>query len=106
MCMQNALGMKAVSGKGNVSVDASVLALANAAASAVAKGGEGVTASGEFAQAITVLTTSTERTTFLNLGMFHICQLGANGTITPADAKVLVSELIAAASKLEPKTAK
>lgn len=107
MCLQNALGMKALSGSGDAQADANVIsALAKTASTLAGQGGPGVKASGEFAQAITVLTTSTERTTFLNVGMFYLCQLGANGSISPTEAKVLVSELITAASKLEPKAAK
>lgn len=46
------------------------------------------------------LKTNSERTTYLSIGMFGLCQLQANGGITPAELLTLVSELIASSLKV------
>lgn len=103
MCMQNALGMKSGSWVGSAKVDKAVLAASKALeAAAKNNSGELGSVSASFNQAVTLMTTSTERTTFLNVGMFYICQLSANESIDEEQAQILVSELIRSASTLAP----
>ncbi|WP_313242168.1 hypothetical protein [Stenotrophomonas sp.] len=103
MCMQNALGMKSASWFGSGKIDKAVLAASDALVSAAkSNSADLASVSASFNQAVTMLTTSTERTTFLNVGMFYICQLSANEAITQEHAQVLLSELIQTAGNLEP----
>lgn len=105
MCMQNALGMKSTSWWASGKVNKAVLIASKALAGAVEKdksGADLASVSASFNQAVTLLSTSTERTTFLNVGMFYICQLSANESIDEDQAEALVVELIRAAAALPP----
>jgi hypothetical protein len=50
--------------------------------------------SGSIKQTANILTTTTERTAFLNMGLFYICQLSANKSISESTTLQLTSELI------------
>ncbi|MBH1477065.1 hypothetical protein I5U59_03995 [Stenotrophomonas maltophilia] len=103
MCMQNAMGMKSSSWFGSGKIDKAVLEASKALANAAQNNSSDLASvSASFNQAVALLTTSTERTTFLNIGMFYICQLSANESITEEQAMTLVSELIRTAGSLEP----
>lgn len=52
------------------------------------------------AQTSTMLTTTTERTAFLDTGLFYICQLVANETLTMNDVSRLTQEVIKSAAGL------
>lgn len=49
------------------------------------------------------LKTSTERTSYLSIGMFGLCQLYANGKLSEADLKTLVEKLITESVNIVPK---
>lgn len=51
-------------------------------------------------QTATMLTTSTERTAFLNTGLFYICQLAANSEISDNDMIALTQTLITSSAGL------
>lgn len=53
-------------------------------------------------QTSTLLTTTTERTAFLDTGLFYLCQLGANQTLQENDVITLSQQLIKSAAGLEP----
>lgn len=53
------------------------------------------------AQTSTLLTTTTERTAFLDTGLFYICQLGANKALTQSEVVTLSQEVIKSAAGLE-----
>lgn len=92
ICMQRALAIKTIDAKATIKVSEAMLALAGAAQAAAISGDNAdlanVTAS--LKQTATLLTTSTERTTFLDLGMFYLCQISANGGLTDTQTAELV----------------
>ncbi|AXY57936.1 hypothetical protein CDG60_16030 [Acinetobacter chinensis] len=49
----------------------------------------------------TLLTTTTERTAFLDTGLFYICQLGANNTLKQDEVIALSKQLIQSAADLK-----
>lgn len=59
--------------------------------------------SGSINQTANLLTTTTERTAFLNMGLFYICQLSANKTISESTTSKLVLELISQTVKITEK---
>ena len=50
--------------------------------------------SASITQAAELLTTTTERTAFLNMGMFYVCQIAANGSIDKAETDNIMLTLI------------
>lgn len=59
-----------------------------------------VSIAASFDRTATLLTTTTERTAFLDIGMFYLCQLGHNGTLNEASVAGLTDRLIQSASLL------
>lgn len=57
--------------------------------------------SAAIAQTSTLLTTTTERTAFLDTGLFYLCQLGANQTLSDSEVITLSQQLIKSAAELE-----
>jgi hypothetical protein len=60
-----------------------------------------ITLAGSITEAAQLLTTTTERTAFLDVGMFYLCQLANNGSITTDHARSLTALLIQEAGGLE-----
>ena len=53
---------------------------------------------------IVQLKTNTERTSYLSIGMFGLCQLYSNGNLTEAELKTLVKKLITESAQLGQKS--
>ena len=105
-CMQTALAIKTANMKAetklsdailNLSKTAQAVAIDPAASSSQAL----LDISSSIQEAASMLTTTTERTAFLNMGMFYVCQIAANDSITPAQADTLIKTLITSASGMK-----
>lgn len=106
VCMQRAMTMEAMTGGGSASVPSSLVSLSEAARTALAEGDSesAIAISGAISQAATALSTTTERTAFLDIGMFYLCQLEANRAITPDQSAMLTQQLIRDAATIRPVT--
>ena len=89
ICMQRALAVKTIDTNTAVKVSDTMLALAKAAQTSTT-GGELASITTSLKETASLLTTSTERTTFLDLGMFYLCQISANGGLTDTQTAELV----------------
>lgn len=108
VCMQNALAIKTTNSTANVKLSEALLKLSKIASKELKDNSKSnkesllaVTASID--QAATLLTTTTERTSFLNTGMFYLCQISANDNIENKDIEKLLAKLITSASGLKKK---
>ncbi|MFT6790460.1 MAG: hypothetical protein ACJAVX_003871 [Pseudoalteromonas rhizosphaerae] len=100
-CMQTALAIKTTDSKGEATISEAILNLSKTAASVSTSQGTSsekalalAELSGSIKQTANILTTTTERTAFLNMGLFYICQLPANKSISESTTLQLTSELI------------
>lgn len=100
-CMQTALAVKTANMQAEAQLSDAILQLSQAAskiASEPMKANESEKAlaevSGSIKEAANMLTTTTERTSFLNLGMFYLCQISANKSISQDQTSILLKELI------------
>lgn len=99
-CMQNALAISDSDTQLKVSLNKSADELAKTLAKANENGfsPENQNAIAALSSAITqtakALNVSTERTSFLNIGMFYLCQLSANGGLTTAQLNTLTETLL------------
>lgn len=93
ICMQRALAITTIDANATLQISEAILALSKAVDTAYQqqtdpKALADLTAS--LKQTATLLTTSTERTTFLDLGMFYLCQISANGGLTDTQTAELL----------------
>ena len=104
VCMQRAMTMSAMSAGGGASVPSSLVSLSEAARTALQTDNSesAVVLAGAIREAAASLSTTTERTAFLDIGMFYLCQLEANRAITPDQAALLVQQLIRDGSAMKP----
>ena len=109
ICMQRAMTARATSGSfdasANAEAPASVLAGMTAAASEASDSGNMEAAaamSAAIAQTATALSATSERTAFLDIGMFYICQLSANGRISAPETNQLALQLVESAAGMAP----
>lgn len=109
-CMQTALAIKTTDAEGDATLSEAILNLSKTAASVSQSKGDDAAKSqalaeisGSINQTANLLTTTTERTAFLNMGLFYICQLSANKTISEETTLKLVSELISETVKITEK---
>ena len=103
-CMQTALAIKTANIQAEAKLSDAILNLSETASSIAASAvADGTAPAGteELAQVTTtiqeaasMLTTTTERTAFLNIGMFYICQIAANKSINKAQANNLINTLV------------
>lgn len=109
-CMQTALAIKTSDVTGKAAISDSILTLSKTASDVMAQAAKGqqvnnadtlADISGSIKQAAKLLTTTTEKTAFLNMGMFYICQLSANGDLSTNDTLELVSILIKSAAEID-----
>lgn len=92
ICMQRALAVKTIDASTSLKVSEAMLALSKTAEIA-AKSGQSadlVSVTNSLKETAQLLTTSTERTTFLDLGMFYTCQISANGSLTDTQTAELI----------------
>lgn len=92
ICMQRALAVKTIDAKTSLKVSDAMLALSKTAQSVAATGTSAdlVSVTNSLKETAQLLTTSTERTTFLDLGMFYTCQISANGGLTDTQTAELI----------------
>lgn len=91
ICMQRALAVKTIDAKTSLKVSEAMLALSKTAQAAAAGGSADlVSVTNSLKETAQLLTTSTERTTFLDLGMFYTCQISANGGLTDTQTAELI----------------
>ena len=104
ICMQRAMATKVLSANGSLSAPASLISLSKAVEGAVNQGEPeaAIALSGAISQAAAALSMTTERTAFLDIGLFYLCQLEANESITPAQAAALTGQLITEAAEMAP----
>lgn len=104
VCMQRAMTMRSMSARGETSIPASIVSAASALEAAAADDNEqaAIALSGAISQAAAALSTTTERTAFLDIGMFYLCQLHANDAITGAESAALTAQLIRDAALIVP----
>ena len=99
-CIQRALTDKNV--KASAALSNEILNLSKALATTTDKDKQAAL-SAAIATTSQLLTTTTERTAFLDTGLFYLCQLGANNTLTKNEVAELSKQLIHSASGLESK---
>lgn len=104
-CMQTALAVKTTEIDAKAKISEALLSLSQTAAAVAASPASApsqpladVTAS--IKEAAKLLTTTTERTAFLNVGMFYMCQLAANNSITQEQTKLVLEALVKAAASV------
>jgi hypothetical protein len=105
-CMQTALAVKTTEFEAKAKISDALLSLSKTAATVASN--PGATANQPLAditssikEAAQLLTTTTERTAFLNIGMFYLCQIAANKSLTPGEADALADTLIKAAAGMK-----
>ncbi|MEN9111012.1 MULTISPECIES: hypothetical protein [Xanthomonas] len=92
ICMQRAMTAGATSVGATASLSDTALKLANPAT--VASGSELAAASLAISNAVMALSVSTERTAYLDTGMFYLCQLHANGALSQSQFDAVLKDLI------------
>lgn len=109
ICMQRAMTARAMSGRMDASAraeaPASVLsAMTTVAAEASENGNMEAAAamSAAIAQTATALSATSERTAFLDIGMFYICQLSANRRLSETETNALSMQLVQSAAGMTP----
>ena len=102
--MQRAMTMKARSIDGAASVPSSIISISETAKIAMQTSNTqaAIELSGAIREAATSLSTSTERTALLDIGMFYLCQLEANRAVTPDQAALLTQQLIRDVTAMAP----
>ena len=92
ICMQRALAVKTIDASTSLKVSEAMLALSKTAQSVASTGktADLVSVTNSLKETAQLLTTSTERTTFLDLGMFYTCQISANGGLTDTQTAELI----------------
>lgn len=103
MCMQRALAIVTHDTAVTASVSEAVLQLSRAAAKASDQNRNDDLAkiAATIKQTASLLTTTTERTAFLDFGLFYICQMSANGSLTDSQTAQLVKAVTLAAASLD-----
>jgi hypothetical protein len=97
ICMQRALTAKTIDAKTSLKVSEAMLALSKTAQATAKNGGTGadlISVTNSLKETAQLLTTSTERTTFLDLGMFYTCQISANGGLTDTQVAELIKIML------------
>jgi len=105
VCMQNALAIKTTNSTADVKLSEALLKLSkveekNLEASPSENNEALLSVTSSIKQAATLLTTTTERTSFLNTGMFYLCQILSNSHIRDEDAKLILEQLVVSAAGL------
>lgn len=103
MCMQRALAIKTKDASVTTKVSEAIVALSNTATQLSKEGKSGELASivGTLKETATLLTTSTERTAFLDMGLFYLCQISANGSLTDTQTAELARVISISAASLD-----
>lgn len=108
-CMQRAMAIKTSEAKAQANLSGAILGLSQGVVKAAEKSDvsndSSVNAiSAAIAQTATLLSTSTERTAFLDTGLFYLCQLAANKSISQGDFQAIANQLVTSAAGLSPAT--
>lgn len=106
-CMQTALAIKTANIEAQTKLSDAILNLSKTALQATATSGQTtdkealLEVTGSIQEAAQSLTTTTERTAFLNVGLFYICQIAANKSLPESEVKEVVTTLIKSTSGME-----
>ncbi|MBN6526339.1 hypothetical protein JZM37_19135 [Acinetobacter pittii] len=103
VCMQKALTAKALSKESEVNISDAIVKFAAAIPSTTSPQ-ELIHYQDKLSEALALLTTTTERTAFLESGLFYICQLSINDSLTDEQIFKLTETLIIESAKMDPKT--
>lgn len=104
ICAQRAMTVRETDIAANGRLSAAVEQLAAATATAAAEDASGqsvISLSTTITETAKLLTTTTERTAFLDIGLFYLCQLSGNYSIDAEQTAALTAVLITAAGALE-----
>ncbi|MBV1913901.1 MAG: hypothetical protein KUG72_00860 [Pseudomonadales bacterium] len=102
-CMQTALAIKTANIQAEAKLSDAILNLSETASEITKQAADGQAPAGAsdlakvtttIQEAASMLTTTTERTAFLNIGMFYICQIAANKSLNEAQTNQLISTLV------------
>ncbi|MFV5373630.1 hypothetical protein [Acinetobacter calcoaceticus] len=104
ICMQKALTARALSTNSELVITDAVLKIVEAIPKTKTSTDELIRFQHSMSETLAILTTTTERTAFLDSGLFYICQFGINNTINQAQAMELTKVLIETTAKMDPKT--
>lgn len=110
-CMQTALAIKSANIQAEAKLSDAILNLSETASIIAAKAatdGQVPASSGDLAkvtttiqEAASMLSTTTERTAFLNIGMFYICQIAVNKSINATQANALINTLVTSSAGMK-----
>jgi len=106
-CMQTALAVKTANIEAQTKLSDAILNLSSAALQATSATDQTtdkeslLEVTGSIKEAAQSLTTTTERTAFLNVGLFYICQIAANDSLPKSEVKEVVKTLIESTSGME-----
>lgn len=103
VCMQAALAIKEKDIEGGAKISQAILAYSKVleSFSEKATSGDLVELSGKINETVILLSTTTERTTFLNSGLFYACQMAANQNLGPEETARMVSMVLQAVMLLD-----
>lgn len=90
ICMQRALAVKTIDANTEAKISEAILNIATSLPKTNLTGNDLIAVSNSLKETAQLLTTSTERTAFLDLGMFYICQISANGGLTDQQTAELI----------------
>lgn len=104
ICMQRAMTARGGSAGIEAQAPAAIFNLSEAAveASEKSQADAAATMSAAIAASVTALSTTSERTAFLDIGMFYLCQLAANDTIDETQTETLTRQLFTSAAGMTP----
>ena len=106
-CMQTALAIKTANIEAQTKLSDAILNLSKTALQATTADGQAadnaalLEVTSSIQEAAQSLTTTTERTAFLNVGMFYICQIAANKTLPDSEVKEVITTLIKSTSDMQ-----
>lgn len=100
ICAQRAMAVLTADARASGRLSEAALRLARATEEGTAGSAELMSLSASIQETAQLLTTSTERTAFLDVGMFYMCQLANNQAISQEQAAALTNLLIVSASGL------
>lgn len=104
--MQAALAIKEIDADASIKVADSILQYTKVldAMKAKATGQEMASLTGNMNQTVVMLSTTSERTSFLSAGLFYACQIAANQDLDDEATSTLTKAVIEAAAGLRPVT--
>lgn len=101
ICMQRAMTAKSFNKEAEVRISDSILKLSQKIAESPQKDTQDlIRFQNEVKETLAVLTTTTERTAYLDIGLFYICQISMNKNLEPPQTMELINQLIKESSQI------